>query len=145
MRRDQVDELIDRVIAFPLRFRADTLGRRLGLTEAVRRRLGIRTIGSVDMTTAERQRARKLAARERQRARRRARGAKPRAAYLEANSIKRAKPWEELGISRASWYRRRGISPRLALGAAQLASNPPIPAQRDLSGDALPGRSRIDT
>ncbi|MGH6672349.1 MAG: hypothetical protein ACRECV_10310 [Xanthobacteraceae bacterium] len=107
MHPDEAEKLIGRVIAFPLKFRADTLGKRLGLTEVERSRLGIRTIGSIDMTAAERKQARRLRQRQRDRARRRDRGAKPRADWLQANSISREKPWEALGIKRRTWYRRR--------------------------------------
>jgi hypothetical protein len=169
------NELIERILDDPLRFRADTLAWRLGLTEAERTLWGIRTIGSIDMTKAQRKLARKLADRERKRAQRRARKVTPRAEYLEANSLSRTKPWIAAGVSRRTWERRRGRSfikrgtddrrancaaaraihrcfanrsgkarqfdklpailreqyraeARAALTAAQIASNPPIPA-----------------
>jgi hypothetical protein len=106
-----VDIIIAKVLAWPIRWRADTLAKRLRLTEAERRRLHICTIGAIDMTKAERKEARKLRQRQRDRVRRRARGAKPRRDY-EASSISRAKPWLALGISRRTWYRQRGTSPR---------------------------------
>jgi hypothetical protein len=103
-------ELVNRVLQKPLRWRADTLAKRLRLTEAERRRLRICTIGCVDMTKQERQQARKLRQRQRDRARRRAQGAKLRAEY-EAGSINRTRPWIAAGISRRTWYRRRGTGP----------------------------------
>jgi hypothetical protein len=105
----EIDVTTATVIARPLKWRADKLAQRLGVTEAERRWLRICTIGSVDMTAAERKQARKLRHRLRQRSRRRTRGAKPRDEY-EANSISRTKPWLALGISRASWYRSHHAS-----------------------------------
>lgn len=98
----EVDALIRYVIAIPIGWRADTLGRFLRLTEAERICLCIRTIGSIDMPKAERKLARKRRQRQRERARRRDRGAKP-----QAESISRNKPWIAEGISRRTWYRRR--------------------------------------
>jgi hypothetical protein len=105
------DELVAAVIAKPLRWRADKLAARLGLTDAERKRLKIRTIGAVDLGTAERatrRAARKVAI---ERERRRANGAKPRAEY-EAGSMSTRQPWRDAGISRRSWYRRRSSMKR---------------------------------
>jgi hypothetical protein len=109
MSEREIADLVDRVTARPIRWRADKLAQRLHLTEAERRRLRICTIGSIDVTKAERKLARKLRQRQRDRARRRARGAKPRTEY-EATSVNRTKPWLALGISRATWYRTRETS-----------------------------------
>jgi len=102
--------MITRAINRPLRWSADKLGLRLNLTEAERQRLAITTIGSVEVSKAERIARRRLHKRARKEQRRRAAGAKPRAAY-EANSITRTKPWERVGMSRASWYRAGKPSP----------------------------------
>jgi len=104
---DEADKKIRSVFAQPIKWRADTLAKELGLTESTRSRLQIRTIGSVDMTRAERKQARRLRQRQRDRARRRALGAKS-----QANSINRTKPWLAAGISRATWYRQRETSSR---------------------------------
>jgi hypothetical protein len=97
------------VLANPIRFRADTLAARMNLTWAERERLGIKTIGAVDLPKVERERRRRVRKREKHRIReerkRRARGAKLRSAYL-ANAATRTRPWEAVGISRRSWYRR---------------------------------------
>ena len=93
------------MLAKPRRWRADTLGNHLGLREAERRHLRIVTIGSIEVTKAQRLKRRRERGRGRDEARRRSKGAKPRREY-EANSISRAKPWERLGISRKTWYRR---------------------------------------
>jgi hypothetical protein len=107
MTRAERDELVDAVIAKPLRWRADKLAARLGLTEAERQRLKIRTIGAIDVDKAERAKRRlerKVAA---ERERRRANGAKPRDKY-ETGSTSARQPWLAADISRRTWYRRRG-------------------------------------
>jgi hypothetical protein len=100
---DEADRKIRGVFAQPIKWRADTLGKELGLTESDRRRLKIKTIAPIDMTPQQRQEARRLRQRQRERQRRRARGCKP-----QASSANRTKPWLQLGISRRTWYRRRG-------------------------------------
>jgi hypothetical protein len=104
MAASEVNKLVAKVVAKPIRWRADKLGIRLNLAEAERNRLAITTIGSVEVTKAERILRRRLQARTRKQRRRRAAGAEPRADY-EANSISRTKPWVRLGMSRAGWYR----------------------------------------
>jgi hypothetical protein len=100
----EIRSLIAKVIAKPLRWRADRLAVRLNLHEAERHRLGITTIGAVDVDRLERLARRKQRARHRDQQRRRAQGAKPRTEY-EAHALTRTKPWQALGLSRASWYR----------------------------------------
>lgn len=99
-------ELIDRVLARPLRWKADTLAKRLGLTAADRDRLLIKTIGAIDETKEQRTERRKLKKRMDAEARRRRAGAKPRTERC-ARSISRTRPWIEMNISRATWYRLR--------------------------------------
>jgi hypothetical protein len=111
MTSDMAAQIIRFVLSKPIKWRADTLAQRLGLTELERRQLGIRTIGAIDMTREERKKARRLRQRQRDLVRRRAQGARPRAEY-EANSVSRSKPWLALGISRRTWYRRGGTGPR---------------------------------
>jgi hypothetical protein len=101
------EQLCTMVLANPLRYRADTLGKKLGLTAERRARLGIRTIGAVNQTAAERTAASEARKLEAKRNRRRAKGMKPRDEYL-ANSVEGTKPWEAEGISRRTWYRRKG-------------------------------------
>jgi hypothetical protein len=96
--------LTAKVLAKPLRWRADKLAIRLHLTEAERHRLRITTIGACDLDRAGRLRRQRQRARLRKEELRRADGAKPRADY-EANSLSRTKPWEMLQMSRSSWYR----------------------------------------
>jgi hypothetical protein len=98
--------MVERVLAQPLKFKADTLAKRLGLTAERRARLKIRTIGAIDQTAAERKAASKQRKLEAKRNRRRTEGVKPRPKYL-ATSVERAKPWEAEGLSRRTWYRRQ--------------------------------------
>jgi hypothetical protein len=100
----EAEALIAKVMAKPLRWRADRLAARLNLHEAERRRLRITTIGAVDVDRAERVKRRRERDRTVKAATRRTQGAKPRTNY-EAHSISRTKPWEALGISRRTWYR----------------------------------------
>jgi hypothetical protein len=104
MSKQEIIAIATKVIAKPIRWRADKLGIRLRLTEAERTRLGITTIGSVEVTKAERLARRRQRTRQRVLRLRRAKGVKPRADY-EANSLTRNKPWKRLGMSRRSWYR----------------------------------------
>jgi hypothetical protein len=104
MSKQEIAAITTKVIAKPIRWRADKLGARLRLTEAERHRLRITTIGAIDLTKDERKARRRHRARHRDELRRRRKGAKTRADY-EANSISRNKPWERLGMSRAKWYR----------------------------------------
>jgi hypothetical protein len=89
-----------------LTFKADTLALRLGVTYAMRQRLGFRTIGAYDVTKEMRKirvaREQREKDRKRKEATRRANGAKP-----QAESAARTKPWEALGISKATYYRRK--------------------------------------
>jgi len=107
---DEAAELLADAIAKPLRYKADTLGARLGLTAAERDKLAIRTIGAIDLPKAERATRRRDKDRQRKHQARRKAGAKPRP-VMEAGSINRAKPWLIEGVSRATWYRRRDPNP----------------------------------
>jgi hypothetical protein len=99
------DRLIAAVMNNPLRWRADTLGRMLGLTTAERSMLKIRTIGPIDSTAAERKEARRLKNIDRKRAIRRAAGKSPR--DRSQKSINAQAPWKAAGINRSTWFRRR--------------------------------------
>jgi hypothetical protein len=111
MDKIEAESLVATVLVNPIRFRADTLAERMNLTWKERERLGIKTIGAVDVPKAERERRRHQRKRSRDRTRReqrrRAKGAEPRSRYL-AKALAQTRPWEALGISRRSWYRRRG-------------------------------------
>lgn len=89
---------------------ADTLGVQLSFTDADRTYLRITTIGSCDVTKAQRVERRKQKKRERDRQRamrrRRQHGVMPRSEYLK-HSLSAQRPWEAEGISRRTWQRRR--------------------------------------
>jgi hypothetical protein len=80
----------------------DGWARALGLTYTRRQRIGITTIGAIDVNKRQRTQLRKLRAHERYRRRRQALGATPRTQSLSA-----LKPWAAEGISRRTWERRR--------------------------------------
>jgi hypothetical protein len=80
----------------------DGWARALGLTYARRQRIGITTIGAIDVNKRQRTQLRKLRAHERYRRRRQALGATPR-----TQSFSALKPWAAEGISRRTWERRR--------------------------------------
>jgi hypothetical protein len=96
---------------------ADKLARFLGVTYAVRQRLGLTTIGSINVGTQARKELRERRNRITKERKRRALGMKPRTQY-EANSLSQTRPWERLGMSRRQWYRKRhqpnGTSPGTA-------------------------------
>ncbi len=79
---DEAAELITGVLKRPLKFRADTLAARLGLTDAERAALRITTIGAIDVTAEQRKERRRERSRARKEAIRRANGALPRAEWL---------------------------------------------------------------
>lgn len=113
MSADERDELVVEATTKPTRWRADTLAKKLGLTEATRRRLRITTIGASDCTKAERLERRRKRARLAKQERRRAAGVVPRADYLAAlaRRPKKMRPWKVAGISRGRWYRSRRLKP----------------------------------
>lgn len=96
---DALDDLIADITARPLRWRADSLAKRLGVTDEQRTRLALRTIGAIDVTADERHERRKERDRLAKEAKRRAAGVPPRSA--------RRSPWRLAGVSRRTWFRRR--------------------------------------
>jgi hypothetical protein len=120
--------LIRRVFRKPLSYRADTLAAMIGLTFARRRRLGITTIGAIDMSLEQREKLNREHDRDYQRDKRRATGVQPREEY-EQQSISQSAPWKAEGISRASWYRRQGA----ANDAPPSSAQKPIMHSTDLS------------
>jgi hypothetical protein len=99
------EDLLQLVIRSPRLWSAQALAIQLNLTEAERRALKVRTIGSVDLTPEERQRQRKLHDRARKQKARRTKGAKSRDEWLAAHSKSREKPWLALGIGRSAYYK----------------------------------------
>jgi hypothetical protein len=57
------DSLLDEINRFPRRWTAQALATALNFTETERRKLRVRTVGSIDVTKEERQQQRKLATR----------------------------------------------------------------------------------
>lgn len=108
---DEGDALIRYYLASKKKLpKADTLAGFLGLKYADRKRLGVRTIGAIDATKAERKAMRKaeqrLADKARQEANRRAAGAKP-----HAESASRAQPWLDAGYKCRRTWERHGKRP----------------------------------
>ena len=101
------------MIARPRRYRADTVARALNVTYAERQRLGLTTIGAIDVSASGRALLRKRRSKKRKADARRAKGAVPRAVY-EAESAEHTRPWEPLGISRRTFYRRKAAKNRVA-------------------------------
>jgi hypothetical protein len=93
---------------------ADALGKYLRLSDEMRTKLGIRTIGSFDVSRRQRAQRKKERNRMHNQNKRRTQGMKSRTEY-ETNSITRTKPWEKYGISRRQWYRHKkaGTEPPL--------------------------------
>ena len=92
--------LIRAVMLKPLKWRADTLAKRIGLNYATRTRLRITMIGATDCGKAKRLALRKKRATARERARRAKTGAVP-----HATSAAQTQPWKVRGVSRATYYR----------------------------------------
>jgi hypothetical protein len=115
--RERAEALAERVKIEPRRFKAKTLGWRLGLTDKERTQLGITTIEAIDVTPQERAERRKQMARERA-----ARSYAKRRAGLppKPEAMCRAKPWEALGISESTWRRRGKPMPDRKPSAVQV-------------------------
>jgi hypothetical protein len=93
--------LAEQVMAAPQWLKARSLGDRLGLRDAERTALDIRTIRPIDITDEALHERRKQKDRERQaRKRRLQRAGKP-------APLSQTKPWVAEGISRRTWYRRQ--------------------------------------
>lgn len=102
--KEEAEALADAAIAKPIRWKADTLAKRLNLTAVDRERLAIRTIGAVDQTKAEREAERQQRKTAAKAAKRLSAGARP-----HKHSARRTRPWQALKISRATWYRKRQL------------------------------------
>jgi hypothetical protein len=84
----------------------------LGVTYEQRQRLGLTTIGAIDVNKEQRKGRRKRRDREAKERKRRERGAKSRAEY-ETQSLSKAKPWEKYNVVRRTWerWRKAGLIP----------------------------------
>jgi hypothetical protein len=103
---EEAERLVQEAAATRQRRKADPLARWLQLPDKLRTVLGIRTIGSIDVSSKQRARRRKERDRINKANKRRAKGAKSRAEYL-ADSLMRTQPWKKEKISQRTWYRRR--------------------------------------
>jgi hypothetical protein len=120
---DTLDDLLKEV-GPGRRWDADDLARAVGLEDARRARLKIKTIGATDFGKAKRLTRRKRKRIAADRARHAKAGATPR-----AQSAERTRPWVEAGISRRTWYRRReagtdGTNSRPILSSSSIGLEP---------------------
>jgi hypothetical protein len=99
---DRTAALIESVMARPMKWTADPMAKRFGVDFAMRTRLRLTTIGSIDCGKAKRAKLRAKRNNEAKRARRAEAGAVPHSASAE-----QTKPWLALGISRATYFRRQ--------------------------------------
>lgn len=104
---DALADMIADIRARPLRWRADKLAQRLGVDDATRTRLALRTIGAVDVTAEQRQASRKERDRLAKDAQRRAAGVPRRPA--RPIDLSHCQPWRDAGVSRATWFRRQRL------------------------------------
>jgi hypothetical protein len=158
----EAESVVSYVAHFPRRYKAQTLGKLLQLTEAEREACAITTIVACDVTPAQRKVIRKAKRAARVRRGRRAKGMQPRQQYLAA-ALSQIKPWEAEGVSRRTWFRRRkasqecggtGLCPPTwgvvawahtcatspaelphAVAAGLFAPAPPVPAAVPLTGE----------
>jgi hypothetical protein len=96
----ELDDFMADAMRSPRMWEFQELGDHLNLKEADRSALKIRTIGTSDMTPAERKEHRKHANRLYQKAKRQARGATPR-----EQCKSRLEPWKAVGMKRSTFYR----------------------------------------
>jgi hypothetical protein len=87
------------------RLSADNLARFLGVTYEQRQRVGLTTIGSINVSKRARKELRTRQNRLAHERRRRAMGMRP-----QSESLSRSKPWEKDGMSRRAWYRRNKVT-----------------------------------
>lgn len=102
---EEREAMIAGVFRKPMKYTADRLAGLLGLTYARRQRIGITTIGAIDVDAEQRKEMRKVKNKEQHAKRRRDTGRMSRDEY-ENSSITKIAPWKALGLSRATYYRR---------------------------------------
>jgi hypothetical protein len=107
MPEQEAEEKMTAAIDKPYRFRAETLGKRIHLTDAERWKNGIKTIRSIDQ--GETPRLRKTRKQRERRADARAKRPPP---------LTASKPWEAEGICRRTWERRRVAKPDANISSA---------------------------
>jgi hypothetical protein len=103
-------EIWRKAAAKPCRYKVDTVGRQLGITEEQRTKFKLSPLGSVDMTREERAAASKQwkneKTRERQARKRHRDGATPRPQSKSATQ-----PWKLVGMERTQWYEKGQPAP----------------------------------
>jgi len=99
--REEAKALADQICAAPQWLKALPMGERLGLTDAERTRLEIRTIRPIDVAEND------LAERRRRKDRERKALERERVRTTKPTPISQTRPWQAEGISRATWYRQR--------------------------------------
>jgi hypothetical protein len=123
---------------------ADNLACFLGVTYAVRQRLGLTTIGSINVGPQARKELRTGRNRLAKERKRRELGMKSRAEY-EASSLSQTRPWERFGMSRRQWYRKRhqrdGTGPSTAFFLS--TADTPVPQADRPQGSGWPMRVQV--
>jgi hypothetical protein len=112
---------------------ADNLACFLGVTYEVRQKLGLTTIGSINVRKRARIELRKRRDRLAKERRRRERGARP-----QSQSLSRTRPWETLKMSRRQWYRNR----KLQLGTTSSTADSISSDDKTVPPESSQGRSR---
>ena len=97
---EEAEEIIEEASITPRQLSADNLAKFLGVIYEPRQRIGITTIGSVNVKKRARRELRKLQDFRAKERLRRARGMRP-----QSQSLSATQPWRELNMSRAKWYR----------------------------------------
>ena len=117
----QADAILEEADATPEARSAADLGEYLGLTQAVRDKLGITTIRATIRGKAMGDRTMKELRKRKDRlakgAKRREQGARP-----QSQSLSQTEPWRELGMSRRT-YERKGYNKRDAISSAAFLLN----------------------
>jgi hypothetical protein len=90
--------LAEEALRRPIKFKADTLATRLGVTHELRTLLGFKTIGACDLTRSQRDQAARQRRTDAERDRRRKKGVKPRDEYESKARALRAEA-ATLGVS----------------------------------------------
>jgi hypothetical protein len=107
--------MLDRAYALPRPYSAAKLGQKLGLTDADRTRLKVRSIDAIDdpLKTKRAERARRYRV-EWHKTKRREKGIKSREQWLAEHSITRDKPWIAAGYKSRDTWERHGKKPNAA-------------------------------
>jgi hypothetical protein len=127
---------------------ADNLARFLGVTFEQRQRLGLTTIGSVNVKKGARRELRRRNNRLAKEAKRRAKGMRPRVEY-EGNSLSATKPWKAMNMCRRTWERHRNKARVASPGTPSFLPSEDTPAtpggsERDFRGSGCATQRKGD-